>query len=670
MKISLNWLHDYVDFNGPAEQITEILSNVGLPCESIERSGNDWIIDLEITSNRGDCLGHIGVARELAAATGAELKLPPIKLQEGKKHASDLVSVEIAEPKLCGRYTARVIEEVKVGPSPQWMVQRLEAVGLRSVNNVVDATNYAMMETGQPPHAFDYNKITGGKIIVRKALPGERITSIDGTICDLSPEMLVIADSEKTVAIAGVMGGLDTEVTDSTTTILLEDAYFDPVSVRTTSRKLALPSEAAFRFERIVDKDRVDWASQRTIELIIKVAGGTAARGVVDAYPARWEPAKVFIRPSRLKLVLGVEIPKATMMSILSALCFKPVDDGESIQCTVPSWRSDVYREADLIEEVARVYGYDKVPTEGRISIEVAPLDRRQRLASQVGTFLQGCGFYETISVTFVDDSSARIITSRGRTDHLAVKDVSRKNANLLRRSLIGSLLTVLRTNTNAGNLPCRIYELANTFTPVEDDHLPEEKTKLAILCDSDFQDLRGVIEGLLRRLNRQAVVEFSQAYAPWARLAAEIKIDGEIIGLTGIVSEKVTDKFDLKNIRPSAAELDFEQLLSIESGPIKFKPIPRFPAIERDLSIVVDENLPWAQIAAAVHRKAPRVLEDVRFVDIYRGKGIAKGHKSITLSLCFRDEDGTLRHEAVDQMEQEILTELKNSLGAELRTL
>ncbi len=272
MKISLNWLSDYIETGLSAEQIAEILSDLGLPCEGIEYLSGDAVIDVEVTSNRGDCLSLLGIARELAAATGKELKLPAVKLDESDKDVTEFAGVEIIEPDLCGRYTARIIEGVKVGPSPDWLRKRLEAVGLRSVNNVVDAANYAMMETGQPSHAFDYARIAEGKIIVRKAAAGERILSIDGSTCELDTNMLVIADARGAVAIAGVMGGLHTEVSETTATVLLEDAYFDPVSIRKTSRRLALSSEAAFRFERTVDIEMVDWASKRTAQLITQSA--------------------------------------------------------------------------------------------------------------------------------------------------------------------------------------------------------------------------------------------------------------------------------------------------------------------------------------------------------------------------------------------------------------
>ena len=672
MKISLNWLSDYIKTGDSAEQVAEILSDLGFPCEGIEKLDDDTVIDIEITSNRGDCLGYIGVARELAAATGKELIMPKIELDESEKDVTEFADVQIDEPDLCGRYTARIIEGLKIGPSPDWLKNRLEAVGLRSVNNVVDATNYAMLETGQPPHAFDYDKIAQGKIIVRKAHAGEQIVSIDGTQCELNTDMLVIADPNGPVAVAGVMGGLDTEVGEKTTRILLEDAHFDPVSVRTTSRKLGLPSEAAYRFERTVDIEKVDWASKRTAQLMIQVGGGKVAKGVVDVYPKKPEQKKVTLRLSRLNKLLGIEIPAEEAMKILSALSFEPKVKDDSVTCTVPSWRSDVYREVDLIEEVARVHGYDKVPTERKIRIEVVPADPRQKLAESIRTHLNACGFYETINVTFVDNSIAELFSEAGAKRHLAVRDELRKSANLLRQTLIGSLLGVLKTNVNAKNLPCRIFEIADTFVPAEKQggELPVQKTKLAMVCDGDFRDLRGVIEGLINSIGRNAQIDFVPVDLIWAQTGAKILLNSQPIGAAGIVSEAVRQKLDFKDITPCAAELEFEQLMALAGGAVKVKPIPRFPAIQRDLSIVVGEAILWADIIQAIKSKASGELEDIRFVGIYRGKGIPSGSKSVTFSLRFRDEDGTLTHETVDGFESDIVRSLTESVAAELRTV
>ncbi len=668
MKISFNWLKDYIEIDQSAEQIAEILSDIGFPNEGIEPVGNDMVIDLEITSNRGDCLSYIGVARELAAATGKELQIPQIELTESEKQVTEFTNIEIAEPDLCHRYTGRIIEGVKVGPSPDWVVKRLEAVGMRSVNNVVDATNYAMLETGQPPHAFDYDKIIDGKIIVRKAASGEQLVSIDGSKCELDDNMLIIADAKHPVAIAGVMGGLETEVSSTTKTVLLEDAYFVPVTVRTTSRKLTLPSESAFRFERIVDVENIDRASRRTAQLIVQFAGGKVAKGVVDIYPKKPEPKQVTLRINRLNKLLGIEVPAETVVKILKDLSFNPQLKSEVVTCTVPSWRSDVYREVDLIEEVSRIYGYDKIPTRKRIEIEVTPVNTRQKLIQSVTAFLNGCGFYETINVAFVDETTAELFASDGQNAHLSVKDESGKHANLLRQTLTGSLLGVLKANLNAQNSPCRIFEIADTFVS-QPGRMPNEKTMLALVCDSSLRDMRGVIEGLMTSLDKNAQITFAPVKLSWAEVGAQIIVNDAIIGTAGIVNAAVKDKFDFKQVSPLTAELDFTQLQQLQDSEFKMKPIPRFPSIERDLSLIVDEQVSWSDIEQSVNKKACNELQAVNFVGIYRGKGVPEGKKSLTLTLTFRDDDGTLTHEVVDGFEADIVKELTDSVKAELRT-
>jgi phenylalanyl-tRNA synthetase beta chain len=342
-----------------------------------------------------------------------------------------------------------------------------------------------------------------------------------------------------------------------------------------------------------------------------------------------------------------------------------------SVTCTVPTWRSDVDREVDLIEEVVRVYGYDKVPTRKRIQIETTAADPRQKLAQAVGTFLNGGGFYETINVDFVDQTVADLFSAGGTLGHLGVRDVTRKAGNLLRRSLPASLLGVLKTNINAKNLPCRIYEIADTFLPTDvKDSLPLERTKLGLVVDGEFRLLRGAVEGLVNSINHAAKVEFVPAELPWAQAGARVLVNGRTVGEAGVFSDAIRERFDFKDLAPCGAELDFDELMELGSGSVKIRPIPRFPAIERDLSIVVAEPVAWADLARAVKEAASAELEDIRFVDIYRGKGITPGAKSVTLSLRFRDEDGTLTHETVDKYQAVILESLKRAVGAELRTL
>ncbi len=678
MKISLNWLKDYVQITESAQILAELLSNLGFGTESIEKFGSDTVIDIDVTSNRGDCLSLIGVAREIAAVTGRELKLPKIEYEAVKKDISRLVSVEIPEPALCGRYTARIIEGVKVGASPDWMVKRLEAVGLRSVGNVVDATNYAMMETGQPPHAFDYDKIRGAKIIVRRAKKGEKLISIDGTECKLEPDMLIIADAKGPVAIAGVMGGIETEVSESTANILLEDASFSPPSIRTTSQKLSLPSEAAFRFGRMVDIQQIDWASERTAQLIVKAAGGRVVEGVVDAWPVKPQLQKVELRLSRLNKLLGIEVAGQKAFEILKSLKFEPQKaDSDKIICTVPSWRADVSREADLIEEVGRVYGYDKVGVRERISIEIAPVDRRQQVISSIGNYLNSCGFYEAITTSFSDEQSAKLITGKGPEGHLAVsaavrprrdgQDVSRKTENLLRSSLTGSLLNVVRHNYNVGNKNIRIYEIADVFTRRQDGSHTEH-TSLSVVCDSDFGILKGAVCGLIKMIDRDADIVFAPAQLHWAKAGAEILVNGEKIGDAGVLRDEVVEGFDIKADQICSAELNFDMFLELEPPQVKMKPLPKFPAIVRDLSLIVGEQVQWAKLEQIIRSRAPQELEEIKFEGIYRGKPIPAGKKSVTVSLRFRDEDGTLQHRSVDRWQQEIFAELAARVGAEIR--
>ncbi len=672
MKISLNWLQDYIDVSGySARQIGDTLSDRGFPIESIETVGDDTVLDVELTSNRGDCLGHIGIARELSAAYGRPLRLPSVELPQSDRHISEFVDVQIDEPALCGRYTAAVIEGVRVGPSPDWVQKRLNAVGVRSVNNVVDATNYAMMEHGQPPHAFDYDTLQGKKIIVRKALAGEQLVSIDGSKCQLSNAMLVIADAKVPVAVAGVMGGLATEVSEKTTTVLLEEAHFDPVCIRRTSRTLSLKSEASYRFERIVDAENIEWASCRCAQLIIQFAGGKAVQGIADVFPAKKEPLTVGVRLSRIEHLLGVSISKDQLMDIYTRLGLAPeVKADNLIVCTVPSWRHDIYREADLIEEAIRCRGYDTIPVQDKISIRVAVEDKRESCANQIRSLLTGCGLFEAITVSFVDADLAAVFSDIPADQLLAVQDVNQKSTRILRPTLLGSLASVLRSNYNAGNQACRFFELADTFCPVQGSALPLERTCVGIVADNGFADTKGYIEAIARMFNSSLVLSFKPACCRWASAGADIFWGGEKIGYAGVLKSELAKKLDLdKTPQVCFAELDFD-ILCRQAVPVAaVKPIPRFPAICRDLSLIVGEPVTWEQVVSVVGQNAPAELEHTDFVALYRGKPIAAGQKSLTLSLRFRDDEGTLRHEQVDGFERQILGALKAQLNAQIRT-
>lgn len=550
------------------------------------------------------------------------------------------------------------------------MKKRLEAVGVRSVNNIVDATNYAMLENGQPTHAFDNDKLSGGKIIVRNAKKGEQLVSIDETKCELKEDMLMITDASGPVAIAGVMGGLDSEINDNTTTVLLEAAHFAQLAVRTSARGLNIASEASFRFERNVNLDQVDYASLRTMQLIQMTAGGKVCKDIVDAYPAKYEQVKVSMRLDRMNKLLGIEVDIDEVENILTRLGFEPEINDGIVDCTAPTWRNDISREVDIIEEVIRCHGYNQIPTEKKINIEIANINHEQKFKCDLRNYLSGCGFYETINVTFTDKETAQLFKVHKSSNYLGVKDVTRKNANLLRDSLIGSLMGVYKVNHNAGNTDCSIYEIAHTFAVDEKTGKADEKKKLAMLCDSDFRKLKGVIEGLVEFLNKDAVCEFTADQVNWATAFARIKVNSNEIGHIGMVSKDTCGKMDMKNIEPVVSELDFAGLMELQAGPVEVEDISRYPAIVRDLSIIVDEDKLWEDIIGCVEKPKCEILQDVSFVDIYRGKPVEKGKKSVTLSLCFRDDDGTLTHEQVDGYEKAIVDSLDGGVGAKLRTV
>jgi len=669
MKISLAWLREYVDYEGAVEALEELLTGVGFPVEEVRQVGSDWMLDVEVTSNRSDCLGHIGVAREVAAATGAAFRMPSVDFSEGGASVSERTSVTNEASDLCGRYTARLVEGVKVGPSPSWMVERLETVGLRGINNVVDITNYILMEVGQPLHAFDFARLAEGRIVVRRAKAGERMVTIDHSTVDLDESMLVIADGRSAVALAGIMGGLSSEVGDGTEAVLLESAHFDPLSIRSTSRSLGVSSESSFRFERDVDVEMAEWASRRAASLLAELAGGQVISGVVDSFPKKVDACRVRMRLSRLRSLVGIEIALEEVVGILGRLGFEPVYDGEeAVVCTVPSWRGDVTREVDLIEEVIRVHGYDKVPVRKEIAIRVVTQDRYQQSVGRATGALSGCGFYETVNVSFVEDRHWEALMGEG-FEPVRVQDMSRRSNNALRPSLLASLLGVRKRNQDVGNGRCDLYELAAVHASGGAGAVPQERISLALCSDGDFWELRGVVEAVATSLNRKAQVSCEGAAVSWAAsgTGARILVDGVAVGVMGRASERVVELFDLSDV-VSLAELDFGQLNQLEPGEVGIVPLSRYPGVRRDLSLVIGESASWQEVVDVINGAGAAYLQATRFVGIYRGKGVASGKKSLTLSLDFRREDQTLTHEEVDAEQERLLAVLKEKLGATLR--
>src|SRR5262245_39696120 len=500
MKISMQWLSDFLPGRLEATVAGEALTNGGLPVEVIEKHGDDEAIDVEVTSNRGDCLSHVGVARELAALLNRTFETRQNMVAEATTPVSSVTSVQIDAPQLCPHYTARVIRNVKIGPSPAWMQKRLEAVGLRPINNIVDVTNYVMFEMGQPLHAFDFDRLEGKKIVVRNAKAGETMVSIDGHERKLTPDMLVIDDGRRPVALAGVMGGRDSEVSDSTTNVLLESARFDPLSVRTTARRLAMKSDSSYRFERGIDPTLPLRASARAAQLILETGGGELLSGVAQAGAELAPTRTLSLRLSRLNQLLGISVAPEQAVNALQRLQLKPDLSDSLIAVTVPSWRADLNIEADLIEEVARVIGYDKIPIRDEISIRLTPPQPDQKTIEKIRETLVGSGYFEAVTVTFVSDVLADDFkpakANLPRTDPIV-----RKADGRLRPSMLPGLLEAAGRNENAGNADVRLFEIGSTFA-LDSAGKVDERRRLGLVGGGDLRDIRGTVEALLGRLD------------------------------------------------------------------------------------------------------------------------------------------------------------------------
>ncbi|MCE5328705.1 MAG: phenylalanine--tRNA ligase subunit beta [Planctomycetaceae bacterium] len=666
MLVSLNWLTDYVDIRISVSELCSALMGAGFNIESVQENDADVVIDLEVTSNRPDCLGHLGVAREVAAITGVPFNPPAIALPPASGKASDLTRVDVLDGALCPRYTARVIRGVHVGASPSWLVERLEAVGLRSINNIVDVTNFVLMEYSQPLHAFDLDKLIEHRIVVRRAQAGETIVSIDGTTCRLDEQMLVIADAKHPVAVAGIMGGLASEVTAGTTNVLIESAQFDPLCIRRTSRRLQLASPSNYRFERGVDPVALDAASQRACKLIHDVTGGQLAAGAVDVWAKPWQAPVVTLRPHRTTAVLGVEIARLQQREILDRLGLAPRAEGGTLVCTIPSHRGDLTREIDLIEEVIRLAGYDRIPVDAAVAHPVQPRSHVQRMRSAVSAVMSAAGFDEAVTFAFVDAARAALF---GVDKPVCVDPLTRKSHNALRPTLLISLLDACKNNQDQGMVDLSLYELAAVFPP-SGGELPAEHLELAMVTRAPLRDLRGAVEALISRVAAAAELTITPADAPGLERgqSAAVALDGKIIGHAGVIAADVQKAFDLEHA-VSAATLNFEMLLAASHKARPYRPVPRFPAMRRDLSVIVDESVTWAQIAAAIASVDQPLRTALDYVTTYRGKPIEPGKKSLTLTVTYRSESETLRSQQVDEQVAQIVSQLVKQFAAQLRT-
>lgn len=679
MNTSVAWMNEYLDPPATAAEQAELLTRAGFPLEHREDvklpdGSMDVRQDIELTSNRGDCLCHVGLAREIAAVSGRRLKPPAASPKATGPAASSVTRVNNREPSMCPLYTARIIRGVKVGPSPKWLANRLMARGDIPRNNIVDASNFVLFELGQPTHVFDLAKLRGSppQIIIRKATRDEPFLPIGegATEVKLSEHDLVIADAERAVAIAGVKGGALTAVSNSTTDILIEAATFDPVTVRTTSRRLGIASDSSYRFERGVHAGQVNHAADRLAELILQVAGGTLCDGVVsDGQPIESQRT-VSMRCERCRAILGIPVRDEQMVESLARLGFQPQLKSGTITCTVPYPRNDIQAEIDLIEEVGRMIGLDAIPIADSIQIRVAPPQSTELAKRAVNDALVGMGYVETVTHSLIGDESAAAFLPPGM-QALRVAD-ARAAEPSLRPSILPSLLRVFALNRDHGVRNVKLFESGAVFAQIGDQ--PAERVNLAFVHRADLPEdgirqARGVIDRLVEMIfgDQVAIDVEPSAHLLWFAPGAVVRIDNKVLGTFGPIAESVAATFDIEDPL-YGAEIGLPQHYHRYPPAMEAHELPSFPGIERDVSAIIDERLPWAEIKTALDGLRLQHLEMVEFITTFRGKQIGAGRKSLTLRARFRAADRTLKHEEVDAQMHALMQTLQSKFGAEIR--
>lgn len=659
MKVPVAWLREYVEASPSPGDLAKLLVMAGVGIESIEGG----VLDLEITANRADLLSMLGVAREV----GVLLRTPVREPQVPPPSPVALpFPVEVLDPGLCPRYTAREIRGVKVAPSPAWMAERLQAAGVRPINNVVDVTNYVLLETGQPLHAFDLKQLRGGRIVVRRAKPGEKIAAIDAKEYALTPDALVIADAERPVAIAGVMGGRESEIGPSTVDVLIESAQFDPVSIRRTSRRLGLSSESSYRFERGVDYATIDWASRRAVQMIVAVAGGVASQGVVDvSVPAPAQPA-ARVRPSRVRRVLGLDVSPSRIREILTGLGCLISDAEDALTVTSPPGRRDLRIEADYIEEVARVEGYDRIPCDTQLGLSVAVDRPDDRVREEARAALAGMGGYEVLTWSFAEAGAANRVPFWSAGPLIPLRDPQGQVDRTLRESLVPGLLKVLETNESYKESLRPVFEIAHVYR--RDGKGYGDLEVLGLAVPGDPLGVKGFLETVLRLLG--VAYEIVPSSPPplsaflVAGTSAEVRVQGRVVGYLGAPRPGLTG---LRG-ETGVAEVDFVEIAGAARLVAPYREFNRQPPVERDLSIVVADAVAWTDVESTVRSAASPTLESIRFLSEYRGKPIEPSHKGWAFSMVFRAVDRTLTGEEVEAAVQRILKALQGKVGARLR--
>lgn len=688
MLISYNWQRELTGTRLDPQEVRERLTGVGLAVDAVSEREGDYVLDVEVPSNRGDCLSHLGIARELAVIEKSQVSTLKSEIGQTTGRTSDFAAVEISDPNLCPRYAARVIRGVKIAPSPDWLVKRLEILGQRPINNVADITNYVLHEFGQPLHAFDLARLEQNRIVVRRAAQGETIKTLDGVERKLDSEMLVIADAARPVAVAGVMGGEESEISSATQDVLIESAWFNPASVRRTAKLLGLHTEASHRFERGVDPEGILSAQQRCVALICEIAGGVATADAIDAYPSPFAARIVDLRPERVAILTGLQVARAEMLRILTALGFQLVaDKPAAITLTIPSWRHDVAIEEDLVEEVARHTGFDQIKTElppASLAGEYHSSERRKRALRKA---LAARGFDEAISLSFTEltEDFELIPDLAGHGEPLTPVVLTNpiiEDASRMRQTLLPGLLNSIRRNLNHGNRDVWLFESGRVFGVTNPGELPREREAVALVAtggsveagraeaerELDFFDLKGALESAVTAMNLPPL-EFASATVKHLRpgQSAAISIKGTPVGSIGRLAEPLAGAYKFRQ-PVFVAEVDLTALIDIDELPVLYSPLPRFPSIVRDVSLLVSRQITVAELLRAARDAKVEHFVSAHFVGTYEGAGIPDDRRSITTRFEYRADDRTLRDEEVDQIHWRLVETLKEKFSAEVR--
>ena len=693
MKFTLNWLKELVDFTGAPEALAKLLTMAGLEVEALtplrepETNREDWLFEIAVTPNRGDCLGLAGVAREVSALTGASLKAPQANVSKKDPSINKRIALQIDDPKLCARYSARLVDDVRVAPAPTWLRYRLEACGIRAINNIVDATNYVMLETGQPLHAFDFDRLVNKKIVVRSARDIQKFATLDGVERELAADDLLICDGDVPVALAGVMGGLNSEVTDATRAVLLESANFAPSSIRRTAKRLALHSEASHRFERGVDPDGTIHALDRAIWLINEIAGGSALAGAADSYPGRVKPIALQLRQERIERLLGVPVELEQAEKLLQALGLKTERQikSRSLRVDVPATRPDLTREADLIEELARLRGYDNLPTALPLVKIAGKIDSRLLWERRLRSLLAGEGMTEVINLPFTSERSNRTFTGLWSPPAAAVtvlNPLAKENTEM-RFSLIPGLIDNLRLNLAHKVKSFHAYHLGKAFCSTAVAATDERTVVGGLLYGPrarhglrpgeegsiGFLECKGLVEAILEAFRLEESVSWSRSEAQFLHpgKSANLRLGDTALGYLGELHPDLADQLEVPPVL--LFELDLEKLLEYAPRRIVTESLPRFPAVERDVAIVVDREFASQQIISWINALGEPWIERVEVFDQYLGAPVPDGKKSLAYRVSYRAEDKTLTDMEVNEVHKKLVGRLGEAFDAERRS-